>query len=128
VGLSQTFDRVVALPPADLVSRIDPKTGALVAKLHDYESILPIHPDGEQRNQRDNLRDGALAALVDDAEFFEKLAEQREQRRARMRKALSELQNDWVAEESDAGLERWRNTRSNYGSPGIDVGEVVSWV
>lgn len=113
MGLSQTFDRVVALPPADLVSRIDPKAGELVAKLEGYVSGLPIHPDGEQRNQRDNLRDEALAGLVD-REFFTKLSEQREERRARMRETLRELQNDWRAEEADQGLERWRNTRSNY--------------
>jgi len=87
--------------------------GEMVARSHGYESTLPIHPDGEQRNQREDLRNTALAALVDSA-FFEKLSEQREERRARMRENLSQLQADWSAEESDAGLERWRNTRSNY--------------
>jgi len=124
VSLSQTFDRIVALPPADLVSRIDPKAGELVTDLEAFEAGLPIHPDGEQRNQRDNLRDEALAALVD-AEFFTKLSEQREERRVRMREALSQLQADWSAEESDAGLERWRNTRSNY-SPVMAGGLSVS--
>jgi len=113
VSYAQTFDRIVALPPEGVISRIDPKVGEMVARSHGYESTLPIHADGEQRNQREDLRNTALAALVD-AEFFEKLSEQREERRARMRENLSQLQTDWLAEEADAGLERWRNTRANY--------------
>jgi len=113
VGLSQTFDRVVALPPAYVVSRIDPKVGELVADLEAFESGLPIHADGGQRNSRETMRDEALGALVD-SEFFTKLAEQREERRARMREALNRLRTDWAQEEEDAGLERWRSTHSNF--------------
>jgi len=113
VGLSQTFDRVVALPPAYVVSRIDPKVGELVADLEAFESGLPIHADGGQRNSRETMRDEALGALVD-SEFFTKLAEQREERRARMREALNRLRTDWAQEEEDAGLERWRSTHSSW--------------
>lgn len=113
MGLSQTFDRIVALPPAYVVSRIDPKVGELVADLEAFESGLPIHADGGQRNSRETLRDEALGALVD-GEFFEQLATKREERRARMRKALNQLRTDWAQEEEDAGLERWRSTHSSW--------------
>ncbi len=107
------------LPPAAAVRAVSPDAAKAVAAFEQLDASLPVRRSGEQLDAVDEACDQARGELTDS--FFEAVASEEVELRAKLVDEIGALGADWRRLETLRGLKTWRSRPTSYRSEPIQV-------